>query len=118
MANDEGIHPTDAWERVAKNIVRAELMRRGLSYAGLAEALAAIGIHDNEANLRNKVGRGRFTTVFFLQCLSALGVDWLRIPALEELTVAAGEHGGQALAAGRLTGSAPPRRAGSLHPPK
>lgn len=90
------------WERVAKNLMRAELMRRGLSYAGLVERLGAIGIQESEANLRNKVSRGRFTAIFFLQCMSALDVDWVRIPTAAELEKAAGEYGGQALAAGRL----------------
>lgn len=84
------------WEEMVKNILRAEMMRRGVSYAGLAERLADQGVEDNELNLRNKVSRGRFTAVFFMQCMQALGVDLLQIPsAVEE----AGRKGGaQALA--------------------
>ncbi len=48
------------WEEMVKNILRAEMMRRGVSYAGLAERLQEYGIEDNELNLRNKVSRGRF----------------------------------------------------------
>jgi Domain of unknown function (DUF6471) len=84
------------WEEMAKNILRAEMMRRGVSYAGLAERLADYGVNDNELNLRNKVSRGRFTAVFLMQCLSALGVEWVQVPvSVEE----AGRKGGaQALA--------------------
>ena len=84
------------WEEMVKNILRAEMMRRGVSYAGLAERLQEYGIEDNELNLRNKVSRGRFTAVFFMQCMQALGVELLQIPqAIEE----AGRKGGaQALA--------------------
>ena len=84
------------WEEMVKNILRAEMMRRGVSYAGLAERLQVHGVEDNELNLRNKVSRGRFTAVFFMQCMQALGVELLQIPqAIEE----AGRKGGaQALA--------------------
>ena len=84
------------WEEMVKNILRAEMMRRGVSYAGLAERLQEHGIEDNELNLRNKVSRGRFTAIFFMQCMQALGVELLQIPqAIED----AGRQGGaQALA--------------------
>lgn len=79
------------WEEMVKNILRAEMMRRGVSYAGLAERLQVHGVEDNELNLRNKVSRGRFTAVFFMQCMQALGVELLQIPqAIEE----AGRKGG------------------------
>ena len=67
------------WEEKAKGLLRAEMARRGLTYAHLAERLAAIGIDDNERNLRNKVSRGKFTAGFLLQCLSALGVKTLSL---------------------------------------
>lgn len=79
------------WEEMVKNILRAEMMRRGVSYASLAERLERHGIEDNELNLRNKVSRGRFTAVFFMQCMQALGVDLLQIPQVIE---EAGRKGG------------------------
>ena len=88
-----------AWEEMVKNILRAEMMRRGVSYAGLADRLGEYGIEDNELNLRNKVSRGRFTAVFFMQCMQVLGVEILQIPnAIEE---AAKKGGAQKLAKGR-----------------
>lgn len=60
---------------MAKGIIRAELARRQLTYAELAERLAAIGIKDNERNISNKVNRGTFSAVFFLQCMEAIGVQ-------------------------------------------
>ncbi len=87
-----------AWEELVKNMLRAEMMRRGISYAGLAERLAAFGINDNELNLRNKVSRGRFTAVFLMQCFKAIGVDWLQVPA--SIDDAAKKGGAQALAKG------------------
>jgi hypothetical protein len=63
------------WQAMAKGIIRAELARRQLTYAELAERLAAIGVTDNERNISNKVNRGTFSAVFFLQCMEAIGVQ-------------------------------------------
>ena len=94
--NDAAAFPDKAWEEIAKNILRAEMMRRGASYAGLVERLRALGIVDNELNLRNKVSRGRFTAVFLIQCLKALEAEWIHLPAT--LDEAAGKSGAQVLA--------------------
>ena len=63
------------WEAKARGILRAEMTRRGLSYAQLVEKLAEIGIKDDERNVRNKVSRGKFTAAFMLQCLEAIEVE-------------------------------------------
>jgi hypothetical protein len=67
------------WEERAKGIIRGEMARRGITYAQLVQRLEAIGIDENERNLRNKVSRGKFTAGFLLQCLVALGVSDLRL---------------------------------------
>jgi hypothetical protein len=61
------------YEEKAKNLLKAELKRRGLSYRELAEKLAAIGVSETERNLNNKISRGGFSAAFFIQCLSAIG---------------------------------------------
>jgi hypothetical protein len=61
------------WQAQVKGLLKAELKRRNLSYADLAEKLAAIGIKDNERNISNKISRGTFTAVFFVQCMEAIG---------------------------------------------
>lgn len=66
---------TRDWQAQAKGIIRAELKRRNLSYADLAERLTAIGVDENEKNVNNKIARGSFTAVFFLQCMEAVGVQ-------------------------------------------
>lgn len=87
------------WEQLVKNMLRAEMMRRGVSYEQLATRLAAIGVDDNVLNLRNKVARGRFTATFFTQCLVALGVDELQVPDAREIGANAIDgHGAQKLA--------------------
>ena len=66
---------TRDWQAQAKGIIRAELKRRNLSYADLAERLTAIGVKENEKNVNNKIARGGFTAAFFLQCMEAIGVN-------------------------------------------
>ena len=67
------------WQSEVKGILKAELKRRGLSYADLAEKLKAIGIKDNERNISNKIWRGTFTAVFFVQCMEAIGVHTIHL---------------------------------------
>lgn len=67
------------YETRAKNLLKGELKRRGVTYAQLAEKLAAIGVVENERNLNNKISRGGFTAAFLLQCLVAIGASGLRL---------------------------------------
>ena len=61
------------WEAIAKGPLKAELKRRNVSYQGLANKLAEIGVHETPQNIANKISRGRFTAVFMLQCLFVIG---------------------------------------------
>ena len=63
------------WEVEARRILRAELARAGVGYKTLVVRLAALGIEESESNLSNKIARGKFSFVFFLQCMKAIGVD-------------------------------------------
>jgi len=67
------------WVAYAKGLLRSEMMRKGVNYKGLVERLAAAGIRETEANLRNKISRGGFTAVFLIQCLVVMGVTSLRL---------------------------------------
>ena len=67
------------FETLAKNLLKGELKRRGITYAQLAEKLAALGVNENERNLNNKIARGGFSAAFLLQCLSAIGASELRV---------------------------------------
>lgn len=70
------------WQALVKGILKAELKRRNLSYADLAEKLSAIGVKDSERNISNKISRGSFTAVFFVQCLNAVGCHTVNIGEL------------------------------------
>lgn len=61
------------WEYKVKGMLKAELKRRGVTYADLVGKLADIGVMDSEPNIRNKISRGKFTAVFLVQCLEAIG---------------------------------------------
>jgi hypothetical protein len=67
------------WTAHTKGLLRGEMVKRQISYAGLVEKLGAIGIRETEANLRNKISRGGFTGAFLIQCLVAMGVTTLRL---------------------------------------
>lgn len=67
------------WTAKVKGILKAELKRRNVTYAQLVERLAEIGVKDTEANIRNKIARGGFTAVFFVQCLVAAGCQTVRL---------------------------------------
>ncbi len=67
------------WEAKAANLLKAELKRRGVTYAKLVEMLGEIGIIEKEANVRNKLSRGKFSAAFLLQCTTAVGSTHLRL---------------------------------------
>ena len=69
----------DAAVARVKNILKAELKRKGIGYRELAEKLTASGIPETERNLANKIARGTFTAAFFVQCLTAIGTSALRL---------------------------------------
>ena len=71
--------PDKEWADRVKGILKSELKRRNVSYKQLAEKLEALGIHDSERNINNKISRGGFTAVFFVQCLVAIGCSTLRL---------------------------------------
>jgi Domain of unknown function (DUF6471) len=70
---------THDWQVQAKAIIRAELKRRNLSYADLAERLTALGVRETTENVNNKIARGTFSAAFFLQCMDAIGVKAIHL---------------------------------------
>ncbi|SMH56663.1 DUF6471 domain-containing protein [Maritimibacter sp. HL-12] len=62
------------WESKAANILKAELKRKGVTYAQLADMIG-----DKEVNIRNKLSRGKFSAAFLLQALDAVEVSDLHL---------------------------------------
>jgi hypothetical protein len=67
------------WQARVKGLLKAELKKKGVSYRDLAEKLTAMGIPESEVNIANKISRGGFTAVFFVQCLVAIGAHTVRL---------------------------------------
>ncbi|MGR3660988.1 MAG: DUF6471 domain-containing protein [Paracoccaceae bacterium] len=61
------------WEMKAANLLKAELKRKGVTYAQLADLIG-----EKEVNIRNKLSRGKFSAAFLLQSLSVIGLTDLR----------------------------------------
>jgi hypothetical protein len=70
------------WERKVQTLLKVEMVKRQLTYKQLSEKLAAIGVHESEPNIRNKLSRGTFSAAFLIQCLTAIGTKSLDLSAL------------------------------------
>lgn len=62
------------WETKVANLLKAELKRKGVTYAQLAELIG-----EKEVNIRNKLSRGKFSAAFLMQSLAAIDVGELRL---------------------------------------
>lgn len=67
------------WPTHVKGLLKAELKKKNITYRALSERLATLGIHESEANIANKISRGGFTAVFFIQCLTAIDCVIVRL---------------------------------------
>lgn len=68
----------NTWEEKAANLLKSQLKLKGVTYSQLVEKLEAVGVHEKEANIRNKLSRGKFSAAFLLQCLEAIEVNEVR----------------------------------------
>ena len=67
------------WHVEAKRMLRAELVRRGVSVEELASKLARLGMVESPKSLAVKISRGKFQLAFFLQCMAALDAETVTI---------------------------------------
>lgn len=70
---------TQDWKASAKNILKAELARKGVDYETLVKKLEEFGVEESYNSINTKINRGSFTFQFFLQCMKAIGVNDIRI---------------------------------------
>ena len=77
--SEDAMKSDDEWVNLVKGILRAEMARRGITYDQLAEKLGELGVKDTAVNIRNKVARGGFSAVFFVQCLRAIGCQRIEL---------------------------------------
>jgi len=71
------------WQAHVKGILKAELKRHHATYGMLAEKLTELGIPETAENIANKISRGGFTAVFFIQCLQAVGSKTIHLTDAE-----------------------------------
>ena len=67
------------WTYRIKGLLKGELKRRNVSYQVLSDKLKEMGVEETPENIANKISRGKFTAVFLLQCLEAIGCHVIRI---------------------------------------
>ena len=67
---------------LVKGLLKAELKRRNLTYDELARRLTERGFPESAENISNKISRGKFTAVFMIQCLDAIGCKSLNLVEL------------------------------------
>ncbi len=66
-----------------KQILKAELVKRGISVSELVFLLNKEGINETKSGVTSKLSRGSFSAVFFLQCLSVIGCRKIEIEDYE-----------------------------------
>jgi hypothetical protein len=66
--------PYDRAYRI-RQFLKAELKRRNVTYEELARRLNELGGQETKASVANKVSRGQFTAVFFVDSLRAIGIE-------------------------------------------
>jgi hypothetical protein len=67
------------WTHQTKGLLKAELKRRNVGYQALSESLRAMGVNETPENIANKISRGKFTAIFFLQCMEAIGTKTIHL---------------------------------------
>lgn len=63
------------YEFHAKAMLKAEMVRNGISLDDLAAMLAKDGLEETPKALSMKINRGKFTLSFFLRCMTLMGLD-------------------------------------------
>lgn len=65
------------WNSKATIILKEKLARKKMKYHDLARALNDIGINENQNTIATKLSRGSFSFAFFLQCMTAMKIDYV-----------------------------------------
>jgi hypothetical protein len=80
------------WENEARLLLKAEIVRRGITYERLAKRLQSIGVSETTRSIANKMSRGSFSFAFFLQCMTALGAEsvLIAVPRVQQTPIALG----------------------------
>lgn len=69
------------WEQESRRILKSQLALKGVTYKKLARLLGEVGVEESPQSIANKLWRGTFSFVFFLQCMTAIGSGSVMIRA-------------------------------------
>ena len=81
------------WEKEARGIIRAEMVRRKISYKVLAARFEKIGAPEPEKIIANKVARAKFSAAFLFKCLFVMGVRQIDLSVLDNPEKSSGLDG-------------------------
>lgn len=70
------------WNKIAANILKAELKRKNITYENLVSLLNKINVQETHNSILSKMSRGSFSFSFFLQCAAAIGITNIRFNEL------------------------------------
>lgn len=63
------------WKKYIKSLLKQELSKQKITYPVLVEKLKVIGVDESLFSIKNKLSRGTFNAVFFVQCFKAIGCE-------------------------------------------
>jgi hypothetical protein len=66
--------PEDDPANRVSQFLKAELKRRNVTYEELARRLNQLGGHETKASVANKLSRGQFSAIFFINTLRLIGI--------------------------------------------
>ena len=67
--------PEDDRANRIRQFLKAELKRRNVTYEELAQRLSKLGGQETKASVANKLSRGQFSAIFFIDTLRAIGIE-------------------------------------------
>lgn len=78
------MHPDEKWRREARRLLLTEMTKKDMDLKDLARALEVVELDVNPKALSNKINRGTFSFMFFLQCMRALKVTAVNLPGYDK----------------------------------
>ncbi len=68
-----------------RRLIRSRMAYKGFEYKDLSRELEALGVHQNESNLRSKVNNGSLGAQLFMYILLALDMTELDMRQVQEI---------------------------------
>lgn len=69
----------NTWNKYAKRMIKAEMLKKDIKAEDLVILLQKIGIDETKSSINSKISRGTFSAAFLFQVLQVLGCKSLEI---------------------------------------